>query len=290
MRRPGEVSGLPNIDPAKAAAGLAFHHELDRAIRANAESKEYKPYQVHPIIGTDQPTKQSARLRAGRLVPFNELNGADESGDGTVPRPSAIPLGPSPRTTWHLDVRLYSFRESTARCKTFRKSLLRYRTCCWSQNLRRIVQHPKRFRWEWTMPMWWGTRQNPLRCRNDDPWSITDRGRGSDRQADIQTQPCATVERTHFGGTLACWHVSGRTRGRRAKAHLRRVLGIALILFAGLGRRPPPPRLPTPTFLCSGPPPSYHREYITASAASNAPPSIKIKVVTIVRFLQMLSD
>jgi hypothetical protein len=96
MRRPGEVRGLPNIDPAKAAASLAFHHELDRAIRANAESKEYKAYQVHPIIGTDQPTKQSARIRAGRLVPFNELNGADESGDGTVPRPSAIPLGPKP--------------------------------------------------------------------------------------------------------------------------------------------------------------------------------------------------
>jgi pimeloyl-ACP methyl ester carboxylesterase len=93
MRRPGEVSGLPNIDPAKAAAALAFHRELDRAICANAESKEYKPYLVHPIIGTDQPTKQSAHIRAGRLVAFNELNGADDSGDGTVPRPSALPLG-----------------------------------------------------------------------------------------------------------------------------------------------------------------------------------------------------
>jgi hypothetical protein len=96
MRRPGEMSGLPNIDPAKAAAGLAFHRELDRAIGANAGAKEYKPYQVHTIIGTDQPTKQSARIRAGRLAPFNELNGKDESGDGTVPRPSAIPLGPKP--------------------------------------------------------------------------------------------------------------------------------------------------------------------------------------------------
>ena len=93
MRRPGEVSGMPNIDPAKAAAGLAFHLELERAICANAGSKEYKAYLVHPIIGTDQPTKQSAGIRAGRLVPFNELNGTDESGDGTVPRPSAIPLG-----------------------------------------------------------------------------------------------------------------------------------------------------------------------------------------------------
>src|SRR5262249_23281962 len=93
MRRPGEVSGLPNIDPAKAAAALAFHRELDLAICANAESKEYNPYLVHPIIGTDQPTKQSAHIRAGRLVAFNELNGADDSGDGTVPRPSAVPLG-----------------------------------------------------------------------------------------------------------------------------------------------------------------------------------------------------
>jgi len=96
MRRPGEVSGLPNVDPAKAAAALAFHHELEQAICANAGSKEYKPYVVHPIIGTDQPTKQSARMRAGRLVPFNELRGVDESGDGTVPRSSAIPLGCTP--------------------------------------------------------------------------------------------------------------------------------------------------------------------------------------------------
>jgi hypothetical protein len=96
MRRPGEVSGLPNIDPAKAAAGLAFHRELDQAIQANALSKEYQPYQMHPIVGIDQPTKQSARIRAGRLVTFNELRGADESGDGTVPRPSAIPLGARP--------------------------------------------------------------------------------------------------------------------------------------------------------------------------------------------------
>jgi hypothetical protein len=44
MRRPGEVSGLPNIDPAKAEAGLAFHYELERAICANAGSKEYKTY------------------------------------------------------------------------------------------------------------------------------------------------------------------------------------------------------------------------------------------------------
>jgi hypothetical protein len=96
LRRPGEVRGIPNVDPVKAAAGLAFHRELDRAIQANAESKEYKPYVVHPIVGIDQPTKQSARIEAGRLVPSNKLNGTDASGDGTVPQPSAIPVGAKP--------------------------------------------------------------------------------------------------------------------------------------------------------------------------------------------------
>ena len=93
LRRPGETDGLPSVDFTKAAAALAFHYELEQAIRDNATSKEYKPYSVHPIIGTDQPTKQSARIQEGRLVLSNELNGTDESGDGTVPRPSAIPLG-----------------------------------------------------------------------------------------------------------------------------------------------------------------------------------------------------
>jgi hypothetical protein len=93
LRRPGEVSGLPNIDPLKAAAGLAFHRELERAICQNLSSKEYEPYRLHPIIGVDQPTKQSARVESGRVVLSNDMKGMDESGDGTVPRPSAIPLG-----------------------------------------------------------------------------------------------------------------------------------------------------------------------------------------------------
>jgi hypothetical protein len=50
-------------------------------------------------------------------------------------------------------------------------------------------------------------------------------------------QPGAAVKGTHFGRALACRHVSGRTQGWRAKAHLRRVLGIALILFAAALRR-----------------------------------------------------
>src|SRR5262249_31448408 len=92
LRRPGEVKGLPNVDPAKAAAALTFHFELERAICANARSRKYNVYPIHPIIGVDQPTKHAARIDAGRLVPVNDLKGL-EGGDGTVPRFSATPLG-----------------------------------------------------------------------------------------------------------------------------------------------------------------------------------------------------
>jgi pimeloyl-ACP methyl ester carboxylesterase len=128
MRRPGEARGLPNIDPTKAAAALAFHNELEQAICANAASKEYKPYLVHPIIGTDQPTKQSARMNAGMALCHG-------------PRRSLLAAPVS--TTQHLDERLYLFQESTARCKTSRKSLRRYRTSYWNPTLRRTAQRPK---------------------------------------------------------------------------------------------------------------------------------------------------
>jgi hypothetical protein len=93
LRRPGEVTGLRNIDPKKAAAALAFHYELEKAICRNQASKEYRPYTVHPIVGVDQPTKQSARVEAGGVTLLNALQSRDEGGDGTVPRPSAVPLG-----------------------------------------------------------------------------------------------------------------------------------------------------------------------------------------------------
>lgn len=92
-RSPWEMNDLPHIAPAKAKAARAFHKEMEDALRANAGSKEYQSYPVQAIVGTDQPTKQSARVDEGRLVFSNELKEQDDGGDGTVPSPSAIPFG-----------------------------------------------------------------------------------------------------------------------------------------------------------------------------------------------------
>jgi lecithin:cholesterol acyltransferase len=92
--RVGETTGIPNIDAARAASGLAFHYEVRDAVTAHLDTAEYreKGYQTYPIVGIRQPTRQSAR-RAGAGVELLETyQGADQSGDGTVPRVSATPL------------------------------------------------------------------------------------------------------------------------------------------------------------------------------------------------------
>lgn len=96
--RAGEAADLPNLDPAQAAAGLAFHREIRAAQEANSRDPLYRSegYALIPVIGTGQPTLQSARLEAGRLVSRDSVPPGFDSvladGDGSVPRASAIPL------------------------------------------------------------------------------------------------------------------------------------------------------------------------------------------------------
>lgn len=96
--RAGEAAGLPNLDPALAAAGLAFHREIEAAQEANSRDPLYRSggYALIPVIGSGQPTLQSARLEEGRLVAQPSVPPGFESvladGDGSVPRVSAIPL------------------------------------------------------------------------------------------------------------------------------------------------------------------------------------------------------
>lgn len=94
--RPGEAKDIPNLDPERAAAGLAFQREIEHAVEANLRSEEYvsRGYSIHPVVGTYQPTLQGARLTESGLVMLStEADGkADHAGDGTVPRVSALPL------------------------------------------------------------------------------------------------------------------------------------------------------------------------------------------------------
>ena len=93
LARVGESSGIPNLDAAKAREALAFHREIANAVAANRKEPDYERegYRLFPIVGNVQKTLQSARLDAGRVTLQNTYEGQDVSGDGTVPRVSALP-------------------------------------------------------------------------------------------------------------------------------------------------------------------------------------------------------
>jgi len=93
LARVGEIRGIPNLDPARAAAALAFHREMLDALRENERDPEYRsrPYLLRPVVGIRQKTWQSARLDDGRIRLLHTRRGEDPRGDGTVPRMSATP-------------------------------------------------------------------------------------------------------------------------------------------------------------------------------------------------------
>ncbi|MGH9180490.1 MAG: lipase/acyltransferase domain-containing protein, partial [Acidimicrobiales bacterium] len=86
----GAATGLPSgVDRAKVAAATAFHDEIAAAVDTHGG---YGRYQICPVVGIFQPTRQSAVVRDGQVEIVNHLDGRDLGGDGTVPRVSATPL------------------------------------------------------------------------------------------------------------------------------------------------------------------------------------------------------
>jgi hypothetical protein len=84
---------IPNLDPAKTKAALAFHHEIRDAVEENMKLSEYADarYDIRPIVGIEQPTAQSAQRDGNKVKLLRRLGKDDQAGDGTVPRPSATP-------------------------------------------------------------------------------------------------------------------------------------------------------------------------------------------------------
>jgi hypothetical protein len=76
---------VPNMNAINIEEGLAFHARISAAVEKSPR------YQTFAIKGVDQPTSQSALLRAGKLEPLRSYKGEDKGGDGTVPRPSSHP-------------------------------------------------------------------------------------------------------------------------------------------------------------------------------------------------------
>lgn len=94
LLRVGEAIDIPNVDAARAAGALAFHHEIIAAAKANKALPAYQDgFRTVPYVGVFQSTSQSARLRDGRIEMLTRHANKDQGGDGTVPRVSAEPVG-----------------------------------------------------------------------------------------------------------------------------------------------------------------------------------------------------
>jgi hypothetical protein len=98
--RVGETTGIPNVDAGKAAAALAFHREIEAAVKSNQSLPAYAAggYSIHPVVGVAQDTNLSARLAGGKVEMLQSYNGKALGGDGTVPRMSALPIELSDNT------------------------------------------------------------------------------------------------------------------------------------------------------------------------------------------------
>jgi len=96
--RVAETNGIPGIDLARAKDALAFHREIEDKVNDHRTDPEYLDggYVIVPVVGTRQPTLQSAVLVDKRLTVSEELpvwmDPLLADGDGTVPRASAVPI------------------------------------------------------------------------------------------------------------------------------------------------------------------------------------------------------
>ena len=89
-----EATNIPNLVAARAQKAFDFHNEIIEAVKKHEQDEEYlrDRYRIHPIVGTYQPTFQSASWNGSVVEVLSEYEGKDEGGDGTVPRVSATPI------------------------------------------------------------------------------------------------------------------------------------------------------------------------------------------------------
>jgi pimeloyl-ACP methyl ester carboxylesterase len=89
-----DETDIPNLDRAKAKSALDFHREIATAVDKHRDDPAYREdgYDLARIIGSEQPTSQSAERDGDRVKLLRTIEGQDPGGDGTVPRPSATPL------------------------------------------------------------------------------------------------------------------------------------------------------------------------------------------------------
>ncbi|PSB43223.1 lecithin--cholesterol acyltransferase [Cyanosarcina cf. burmensis CCALA 770] len=89
---------LPNIVKERAEDALAFHREIEKAVKINQKEEKYRDSLITvPIVGINQTTLQSAIFLNEKidaiqdLPPIIQNNPGLAKGDGTVPEVSAYP-------------------------------------------------------------------------------------------------------------------------------------------------------------------------------------------------------
>jgi len=94
--------GLPGWNLVWDRHLVEFQTEMEQAATANRTNREFarNPVVYRPIVGTDQPTRQSARLVGDRVELRMDRGGSDEAGDGTVPLVSAALAGTEDQRTF----------------------------------------------------------------------------------------------------------------------------------------------------------------------------------------------
>jgi hypothetical protein len=95
LERLTDIRELGELDMERVGAGIEFHREIERQVAENAKNSQYaaSACRLMPVVGTYQPTYQSALLSRDVLRPIETYRGQTMlGGDGTVPRLSATPI------------------------------------------------------------------------------------------------------------------------------------------------------------------------------------------------------
>jgi pimeloyl-ACP methyl ester carboxylesterase len=86
LRAPHEIALPELISDRVRRARMDFHDKLSASPTRITDG-----YDLHPIVGTRQPTWATVKIENGRVVPSYFIDGEDLGGDGTVCRLAAVP-------------------------------------------------------------------------------------------------------------------------------------------------------------------------------------------------------
>jgi len=125
------AAGIPGWKPAWATAAREMAAEVEAAAMANRADPGFaaNPTVYRPIVGTDQPTRQSAVIDGDTVRIAWDRGGSDEQGDGTVPLLSAALAGTEDQRTFAPEqhARLQNYGSMLAHLKGVLSSLYQVR-------------------------------------------------------------------------------------------------------------------------------------------------------------------